>query len=39
MDDFIEQAYRRARQFDGSIILATHGFSDIYVSVRVNDSI
>jgi conjugal transfer ATP-binding protein TraC len=30
MDDFIEQAYRRARKFDGSIILATQGFSDIY---------
>ena len=32
MDDFIEQAYRRARKFDGSIILATQGFSDIYDS-------
>ncbi|KAB7884671.1 TraC family protein [Poseidonibacter ostreae] len=32
MDDFIEQAYRRARKFNGSIILATQGFSDIYDS-------
>lgn len=30
MDDFIEQAYRRARKYDGSIILATQGFDDIY---------
>ena len=30
MDDFIEQAYRRARKFGGSMILATQGFSDIY---------
>lgn len=32
MDDFIEQAYRRARKYDGSIILATQGFDDIYNS-------
>lgn len=32
MDDFIEQAYRRARKFEGSMILATQGFSDIYDS-------
>ena len=30
MDDFIEQAYRRARKYNGSIILATQGFDDIY---------
>lgn len=30
MDDFIEQAYRRARKYSGSIILATQGFDDIY---------
>lgn len=30
MDDFIEQAYRRARKFNGSIIIATQGFDDIY---------
>lgn len=30
MDDFIEQAYRRFRKFDASMILATQGFSDIY---------
>lgn len=30
MDDFIEQAYRRARKYDASIILATQGFDDIY---------
>lgn len=30
MDDFIEQAYRRARKYGGSIILATQGFGDIY---------
>lgn len=30
MDDFIEQAYRRARKYNASIILATQGFDDIY---------
>ncbi len=30
MDDFIEQAYRRARKFNGSMIIATQGFDDIY---------
>jgi len=30
MDDFIEQAYRRARKYDGSVIIATQGFDDIY---------
>jgi conjugal transfer ATP-binding protein TraC len=30
MDDFIEQAYRRAKKFNVSIILATQGFDDIY---------
>ena len=30
MDDFIEQAYRRARKFGGSMIIATQGFDDIY---------
>ncbi len=30
MDDFIEQAYRRARKYDASIILATQGFDDIF---------
>jgi len=30
MDDFIEQAYRRARKYDASIILATQGFDDVY---------
>ncbi|EAI3577911.1 conjugal transfer protein TraG [Campylobacter coli] len=30
MDDFIEQAYRRARKYDASVIIATQGFDDIY---------
>lgn len=30
MDDFIEQAYRRARKYNASMILATQGFDDIY---------
>lgn len=30
MDDFIDQAYRRARKFNGSMIIATQGFDDIY---------
>lgn len=30
MDDFIEQAYRRARKYDASAIIATQGFDDIY---------
>jgi conjugal transfer ATP-binding protein TraC len=30
MDDFIEQAYRRFRKENGSIIIATQGFDDIY---------
>jgi len=29
MDDFIEQAYRRARKFNASMIIATQGFDDI----------
>jgi conjugal transfer ATP-binding protein TraC len=32
MDDFIEQAYRRARKFKGSILIATQGFDDIYIT-------
>ncbi|EFO6003598.1 TraC family protein [Campylobacter jejuni] len=30
MDDFIEQAYRRARKYGASAIIATQGFDDIY---------
>ena len=30
MDDFIEQAYRRARKHGASIIIATQGFDDVY---------
>lgn len=30
MDEFIEQAYRRFRKHNGSIILATQSFEDIY---------
>ena len=30
MDDFIEQAYRRARKFGASMVIATQGFGDIY---------
>ena len=30
MDDFIEQAYRRARKFGASMIIATQGFGDVY---------
>lgn len=30
MDDFIDQAYRRARKFNASMIIATQGFDDIY---------
>ncbi|MEA3373740.1 MAG: TraC family protein [Campylobacterota bacterium] len=30
MDDFIEQAYRRARKHGASVIIATQGFDDIY---------
>ncbi|EEY4909308.1 TraC family protein [Campylobacter jejuni] len=30
MDDFIEQAYRRARKYGASVIIATQGFDDIY---------
>lgn len=30
MDDFIEQAYRRARKHGASIVIATQGFDDIY---------
>ena len=30
MDDFIEQAYRRARKYGGSMVIATQGFDDIY---------
>jgi conjugal transfer ATP-binding protein TraC len=30
MDDFIDQAYRRARKYNASIMLATQGFDDIY---------
>jgi conjugal transfer ATP-binding protein TraC len=30
MDDFIEQAYRRFRKENGSIVIATQGFDDIY---------
>ena len=32
MDDFIEQAYRRARKYDASVIIATQVFDDIYKS-------
>lgn len=30
MDDFIDQAYRRGRKYDASILLATQGFDDVY---------
>jgi conjugal transfer ATP-binding protein TraC len=30
MDDFIDQAYRRFRKHDSSILMATQGFDDIY---------
>lgn len=38
MDDFIEQAYRRARKFNASMIIATQGFDDIAGSDGLNNA-
>jgi conjugal transfer ATP-binding protein TraC len=38
MDDFVEQAYRRFRKENGSIIIATQGFDDIYTEGRLTRS-
>jgi conjugal transfer ATP-binding protein TraC len=36
MDDFIEQAYRRFRKENGSMIIATQSFEDIYSDGRLS---